>query len=272
MKAVLHCAIVVALLMCTSGCSMLVTLLGRPKAETIRPRISAMDLEGVGLTFDVEVRNRCWFPLRAAFARYGLDIEGQEFARSEAPLDVALPARGVGTVALSVRLAYDNLRRAYQSLRSAREVPYTLRGSLAFSVLGQTVELPLSYSDKFPVMRSPKFSDVSVRITEASLARARIVVEATVTNPNTFEMDIRGLGYILRLGDVQLGGLTASTDGKIPPGKTGRVSLTGELSAAQAALQVVRDGRIGKPSLTPTGSIATRFGTIILDPCKEGPP
>jgi LEA14-like dessication related protein len=110
---------------------------------------------------------------------------------------------------------------------------------------------------------------VRFRVSEASLVRAKLTIEATVTNPNTFEIDIQGLGYDFKAGEVHLGGLKASTSAAIAPGGTGQLTVVGEVSAARTALQLLAGSRLDKPTLVPTGTIKTPHGTVKLDRVEE---
>jgi LEA14-like dessication related protein len=107
---------------------------------------------------------------------------------------------------------------------------------------------------------------VRVRLSEVSLRRASLAVEAEVANPNVFPIDIRGLGFVLKAGDDQLGGLTASTAEPIPAGGTGRLTLKGEVSASAVLLRIVRGESLRRATLCPSGSIMTPHGPVTLEP------
>ena len=264
MKATRGLLALAALVAVVPGCAALTEVIGKPKLRAVRLKITGIDLQGVGLSFDVDVENPYFVPIRAPLVRYGLDIAGAEFLRSEAPLKVDLPADNIGTLTVPVHLSYSKLWSAYRSLKGAREVDYTLRGALGLRVLGQSFDLPLSHSGKFPVLRVPRFSDVRFHLSDVSLRKAKITVDALVTNPNVFEIGIDGLGYVLKVGDVQLGGLSAATAGTIGSDQSGRLTLTGEVSAVGALLQLLKGGRAGKASLVPSGSIKTPYGAARL--------
>jgi LEA14-like dessication related protein len=157
-----------------AGCNTLSTssLLGRvtkPSIESISPRITGLDFLGVDLAFDVDVLNPYEVPIKSPRFKYGLDVEGANFLSSQATANLDLPAKGVGTVVLPVRLQYLDLVQAYSSLKDAAEVPYTLHGALLFSPLGETVELPIRKSGTFPILRIPAISNVVVAPPEVSL-------------------------------------------------------------------------------------------------------
>lgn len=116
-----------------AGCNTLSTssLLGKvskPSIESISPRITGLDFLGVDLAFDVAVSNPYDVPIKSPRFKYGLDVEGASFLDSQTTANLDLPAKGVGTVVLPVRLQYLDLLQAYSGLKDAAEVPYTLHG------------------------------------------------------------------------------------------------------------------------------------------------
>jgi LEA14-like dessication related protein len=247
----------------TLGCATL-PLTERPEIQAVRPRISGIDFQGVNMAFDVDVRNPYPIPLRTPRFRYGIDVEGSRFFDSEAASGIDLPASGVGTATLPVRMSYADLWRTYGSLAGAPEADYTLRGALLIPVAGQSLELPLSHSGTFPILRPPAFSDVKVQLGDVSLTKAGVSVDAVMKNPNAFALGLEGLGYALKLGDAKLGGLSATTASTLAAGQTGRMTLSGDVSAASALFNMLMGGGKGGAEIVPSGSIQTPYGTVKL--------
>jgi hypothetical protein len=152
--------------------------------------------------------------------------------------------------------------RTYQGLADATEADYTLRGALILPVLGGSFEVPISHSGTVPILRPPTFSDIDVSLANVSLLKATIRADAAMKNPNAFALGIKNLGYALKLGGVELGGLTATTASTLEAGQTGRLSLSGEVSAASALISVITGGRISDAKIVPSGSIQTPYGTV----------
>ncbi len=269
MRRVARYGLCVLLALAPSGCGMALSLFGKPKVEEVQPHFESIDWDGVTVRFDLKVRNPYWFPLRLSLVKCAVDIEGREFVTADAPVNLSLPSRELGRVSAPVRLSYSSLWNTYHTLRSAQEVAYTLRGAVACSVLGHEFGVPVSKEGRFPVLRLPRIADVRFRVAEASLRKAVLAIEATVTNPNVFEVDLQGVGYTFKAGEVELGGLHASTAGTISPGGSGQVSLTAEVAVAGAALKLMRGGELGRPTLSPTGTIKTPYGTVKLDRAKQ---
>jgi hypothetical protein len=172
----------------------------------------------------------------------------------------------VGTVTLPVRLSYTDLFRTYQNLADAAEANYTLHGSIILPLLGRSFELPVSHRGTFPVLRPPTFSDINVDLAQVSFLKTKINVDTAMKNPNVFALGIEDLGYMLKLGDVEIGGLTATAANTLDAGETGRLFLTGELSAASAIVNMIKGGNIGGAQIFPSGSIQTPYGPVKMGP------
>lgn len=246
------------------GCSSLVELGGKPEVREVRPRIKEIGFRGLVVDFEVDIHNPYLIPIRTPLVSYGVQIQQHEFMTSEASATVGLPAETVETVHLPFQITYSSLRRVYHDLKDAKEVEYRLHGTVSFSVLGHEFLLPLGFSGTLPLMRPPQFKNVRFRLSDVSLSKARITIEAVVENPNVFELDIRELGYLFKVGTVKLAGLTASTVEKIPPSETGRLLLVGEVSAAKAILELARGRGLGKAALEPSGFLKTPYGRVRL--------
>ena len=78
--------------------------LQRPTVRDVHVRITGLDLQGASLAFDVNIDSPYPFAMHGPKFIYALDIEDRQFLKSEAPVDASLPAHGVGTATLPVRL------------------------------------------------------------------------------------------------------------------------------------------------------------------------
>ena len=262
MKRAVTSLAIVALVAQVMGCAGL-DVLKRPEVRAVRPRVTGIDLQGVALTFDVDVSNPYPIPIRAPEFRYGLDIEGTSFLTSQEHAKVDLPALTTGTVSLPIRLTYGDMWRTFRNTADAPEVGYTLHGAILGSALGQSFELPMKHTGTFPVLRAPTFSDVNIQLSDVSLQSAKIVADVAMKNPNVFALGLENLGYVLNIGDEQVGDLPASTVEKVGAGETGRLRLTGAVAASDALSRIVRSG-IGAAKLALSGSGDTPYGPAQL--------
>lgn len=252
------------LLFAAGGCSPRIWLM-RPKVKKVRPRVSRIGWSGVDLEFRLHVWNPNFLKLRTPRFVGGLDIEDIGFLTADVPVSYDLAARKTSTITVPAHISYAGLWKTYKKLRKASEGHYRLRGKLLFSVLGRQLSVPVWHRGKFPILRMPKFTALRMGFSRLSLTRLKVTVEVEVVNPNVFGVDIKDLGYALQLGDTRIGGLTASTDGTIGPGKAGRVTLTGQMSATRAALGLMRGASIRDARLVPTGFLQTDYGKVKLE-------
>ena len=236
----------------------------RPEIRAVRPLVTGIDLQGVDLTFEVDIHNPYPLAIRAPRFDYGIDIEEREFLRSQAPVEIDVPAGRVGTARLPVRVEYLRVWQAYRSLADTAEVPYRLRGTVPITALGQTYELPLAHEGKLPTFRLPQIELEDIDFSEVSVSSARAMVKAKVRNPNAFALGARGLGYALLLGDTPVGSLTAATPGTIQAGGTGELRLSGEVTGRSVLARVLQGGGWRDARIAPTGTVETPFGPVRL--------
>ncbi len=239
--------------------------LQRPEIRAVRQRVQGLDLQGVNLVFDVDIHNPYPMALRVPRFDYAIDIQGTEFVKSQAPVEIDLPAGQTGTAQLPARFEYVQLWRTYRALADAAEIKYRLRGAIPITVLGQTYELPVAHEGKFPVLRLPKIELGKVNFSEVSLSKATATVTGRIHNPNAFALGVKDLGYALMLGDAPVGVLSASTLESIPAGQTGELRLNGDITARSALARILQGGDFGDARVAPIGKIETPVGPVSVE-------
>lgn len=255
------CLVLLAGSMLNMGCS----LIAKPEVRDVRARIDKIDLRGISLVFDVDIYNPYTFAIRSPQFRYGLDIADREFIQSNQATAVDLPARDVGTLVMPAQVNYLGLWQAYQGLASAQEVDYRLHGTVLVEAMGQSFELPVSYASSFPVFRIPSFSVPTVRFDGVSLSSATVVLETNVSNPNVFRLGLDKLNFDVRIGEVQVANIRPTLPDGLAAGGASQLTLTGQITAAKALMQLVAGKSLGQPSLQCTGSVETPYGLIPLE-------
>jgi LEA14-like dessication related protein len=243
------------------GCSSM----QRPEIRGVRPHITGIDLQGVNLAFDVDIHNPYPIAMRTPRFLYGIDIEGSEFIKSQAPVAIDVPAGQIGTAKLPARLEYAQLWSTYRSLASAKEVRYHLHGTVPVSVLGQTHDLALAHDGVFPVLRLPTIDVDDVDFSDVSLSKAKTTVAATLRNPNAFALGAKDLGYALIVDEIPVGRVSANTLESIPAGGTGRLQLNGEITARSLLTRILQGGGFSNAKVSANGTLETPFGPEKLE-------
>jgi len=246
-----------------AGCAGLLSRLG-PKVEGVRPRITGIDFEGVNLNFDVSVRNPYPVAIRTPSTKYRMLVQDCEIASSQTTAKMSLPAAGVGSAAIPLRVTYGDLIRAARGLAGANEAPYRFEGAFLLNAMGKTVEVPFQHTGKVPLLRLPKLAIAKVHPADISLRGAKLKIDAAIANPNVFGVDFSKLGYQLTMGGVPIGQLQISSIGKVKAGGKGRVALNAQLSTVQAGYRLLSAGKLWPVQLAASGSIATPYGEVRL--------
>jgi|GEM_PF-782860 len=256
----------VAMLAVLPGCSLFFDVAGRPEVKDARTHVEKIDLHGVTLRLDVDISNPYRVALKSPRLRYGLDVEGAEFITADEITGIDIPARGVGTVTLPIRIEYANLLAAYKRLAGKSEFTYRAHGDLLLlATPAGDIELPVSKTGTASVLRVPDFSNVRVEFADVTMSGATVVVEAEVENTNSFDITTRDYGCRLTLGDTPVGIVTATTAGTIPAGETGRVTMKGRVSAAGVVFQLLCGKSPGPPHLKPCGLFETPYGNVNIE-------
>jgi len=246
------------------GCSRVLDFFGKPEVRTVGVKVVGLSTEGVALALDLGVYNPYFVPLKSPRVSYSIEVRGREVLASEQPTGVDLPARGTGMLAVPVFLSYRTVWQTYHELKDAQEVAYRLRARVMLSAFGRRVVVPVSYCGKVPVFHVPKVVGLRLRVADASLAGARVIVEAELLNRNAFPLDVSGLGYALHLGDAEVAGLRASTPAEIPPGRRGKLTLVANVRTSKVVARLLAGRGFGKARLRLLGRLKTPYGLIRL--------
>ena len=261
----------ISCLLCTFCCSLILTgcvgskisdNLKPPVLESLSPRITSIDFGGVNLEFHARIRNTLPVAIQTPRFRYAIAIEDRDLAKGTHASGIDLPASGVGTATLPVRLSYADILAIAASLKNQNEAAYRLTGALLIPALGREFELPLSHDGTVPILKTPHFDDFRIESPEISGTKAKFTILAKIENPNGFALGIDQMGYSVRIGEISLGTLGASTTSRIAAGGNSTLRLEGQVSLLSAAFQILTGGRVGDVKIAPTGTIDTPWGRV----------
>ena len=259
----MHCLTAISVALLAQGCSVLQSM-AKPEVKRVVPKINGISMDGLDMQFDLDVSNPYPIPLSSDGLRYRLAVGGTELLNSKTTDPINVPAGQTSNVSLPVRISYEKLMSVAKGLRGASEAPYELGASADFVVLGQPLSLPIKHQGKLPILRPPTFADPKVNISRQGLTQVKLAVDANMHNPNAFDLGLEELGYDVKIGELSLGNIQATTDGKVGAGKTSRIRLSGEVSGASALRQLLGGKSLGKAHISPTGTLVTPYGPVRL--------
>lgn len=247
----------------TVGCGMV----ERPSARVTGVSLDSIDLESVTLQFAVDVTNPYPAALPLANLDYTLASKGTTFLDGNAPLQGSVPAGSTKTVTLPARVTYRSLLAALSGAGPGQVVPYKAAMGLSVDapVLG-SMRLPLSKSGQMPIPAAPGVKLRDVRWNELSLSRADGVVELSVTNRNTFAVNLQALKYALSVGGTEVADSRVSKAMRFDPDQTRTLEIPVSFAPSKlglGALRVLR-GSGTLYSLDGSADFGTRFGPVSL--------
>ncbi|MFP4433869.1 MAG: LEA type 2 family protein [Phycisphaerae bacterium] len=251
------------LAVCVVGCGMIES----PSARVTGVSLDSIDLESVTLQFAVDVTNPYPAALPLANLDYTLASKGATFLDGNAPLQGSVPAGSTKSVTLPARVTYRSLLATLSGVRPGQVMPYEAAMGLSVDapVLG-AMRLPLSKSGQIPVPAAPGVTLRDVQWEELSLSRAVGVVTLSVTNRNTFPVDLKGMTYALTVGGTEVADSRVSKPVRFDPGQTRTVEIPVAFATSKlglGALSVLRGSKT-LYGLDGSADFDTRFGPLSL--------
>ena len=120
-----------------AACAATADLISTPEVRLTDVEVTSLDFSGQTFRLGFDVSNPNPFPLPIRQIRYGVKLDGQQFAAGETTSNFTVPANGDGEFAISVDL--DLLKSAPQLLYTVHDgvrgaIPYALEGSLGVDI------------------------------------------------------------------------------------------------------------------------------------------
>ncbi|HFC53941.1 MAG TPA: hypothetical protein ENJ43_05865 [Gammaproteobacteria bacterium] len=160
--------------------------------------ISSLSLDGMTLQLALDVDNPNPLPLSLAGFDYALKLDGKQLLAGEQRDRVEIKARGSSRIRIPISLRFADLSRLLSGGLAGENLRYELQTAalVDLPVVG-VKRFPASRKGEFPVPRPPTVSLTGIDIQQIGLTGARLVIGATLENPNGFGMEIGSLAYDL---------------------------------------------------------------------------
>ena len=180
------------------------TNISKPSVSVVDMKITGMTLQDIELTADVEVENPNSVGVDLSSYSYSLDINESNFVSGSEQRGLNIGAKNSSVVQVPVTLTFSELLQTFQSVRDQDESDYKFAASFGFDlpILG-TVEVPVEYSGKIPVVKQPSISLANFSIESISMTGADLLVELDVQNPNAFQLMVDDLNFDLEVNGLR---------------------------------------------------------------------
>jgi hypothetical protein len=234
------------------------------RVREVRVRVTDIDFDRVKVAVELDVRNSGGQDLPAPDYALAFDVEGQVVAKASGEASHRLPAGQTTPLHLPAEISYRHLYRAVRYLASAPAAPYRLTGTLQFPRAGTA---HFRSRGTLPILRAPQFTDIQLTAPEQVSPQMGLTFLTRLTNPNAFEIGLRGLRYDLHLGDDQVGGLVPESSPVLGPGQSEWIRFRVQLTALPALVKTgfnYKDLLKQKRRIVVQGTLQTPYGTVPL--------
>ncbi|MFW5689007.1 MAG: LEA type 2 family protein [bacterium] len=185
--------------MALGGCESLRELglsVERPTARVESVSLSDVTFSDLEVLTDISVENPNAVGVTLAGFSYVLDVEGSRFLSGDQREGLRIEPFGGSSVLLPLRIEYENVLAAYESVREQDEARFAINVDLQFElpVLG-AITLPLRHEGTFPVVRPPVVRVAQLTLDSIRIDGARMSLTLELDNPNGFDLAFSDLSF-----------------------------------------------------------------------------
>ena len=172
-----------------------------PEVDFVGAKLTGLSFDAADLLFDIKIRNPNSVGLKMAGFDYDFLINDNSFLKGDKRDTLRIAAVGDSVVQIPLSLSYVSIYQAFQSLRNQDVSNYQIKVGFSFElpVLG-VVNIPVSKSGEFPLLKLPKVKLGALKLKNLSLTGADLLLSVQLENPNAFSMLLKGLQYQFEVG------------------------------------------------------------------------
>jgi LEA14-like dessication related protein len=271
-SAVLPFAVAIAA-MFAAGCSQFGSFIEKPSVGVKGVKIENIDLKGLTLLFDLEVKN----PYRAALplvgVAYRLESDGRSLVQGDAPMEGSVPAHGSRIIGVPAKIRFADVLKIAQNIHPGSVIPYDATLELAAQVPhSEPVKFPIHKKGEFPIPAIPKVELRNIRWDNLSLREVAGTVNFYLENTNDFPVDIKGLHYALSLGGSEVGNVGLMSGAKLGKGEGAELAMPVRFSTLDlgAAFLNILQGEKAAYAIDGAMDVGTPFGKIRMPFARNG--
>jgi len=239
-----------------AGCAALQEQFKEPTIAVQDLQVRSVSLADMQLDFILGIDNPNPIAMGVSGLSYRLELEDRPLFEGTTAERVKVAANGSSRITLPFTLSYEDVLGGLDALASKKSLPYTLSGKVDLGLFS----LPYSRSGELSLPSLPEVKISRLRVDSFDLGGVSMRLGLTVSNGNTFPLNLSGLSGDIKLGGVSL--LEGKSIGKLAIGakqqdevelgvKLGYLALGSVVDALRRADKVPLsfDGAITVPAL-----------------------
>ncbi|HFE64632.1 MAG TPA: hypothetical protein ENK14_09505 [Caldithrix sp.] len=168
----------------------------KPTLSVERVKITSLNFESIGLTFDLKVFNPNKLAVTLAGFDYDFLLNNASFLKGSRDTVQTIKAKGESILQIPIRLGFRDLYRTFQELKAQDSTAYKLNCGLSFNlpILGKT-RIPVSKTGFLPLPKLLKIKVQSLKLNKLGFTGADLLLNLQLDNPNAFRVFLNKLNY-----------------------------------------------------------------------------
>jgi LEA14-like dessication related protein len=212
-----------------------------------------MGSAAMNLVWNLENPNRLGLSL--AEVDYTFFVEDKQVVAGRPRGGLQIPANGARELVFPAEFKFQELAPALQAFLTRDVANWRAEGSIGVDTPIGILRLPLRRSGQFEVPKIPQVSLATPRITELTLAGARLELPFTVKNRNSYPLPFGGLSGALDIAGARVGNISSGQLGLLEGGRTGNLTVPPTVNFASAGVAVANALRQGSGQVALSGQL-----------------
>jgi len=192
-----------------SGCgnlknSMLSDAVKKPDVSIDSIGVSGITANSIGLNLTMKVRNPNAYALALAGYDYDVKFNGMPLVNGATDQGFRIPAGETGNISIPLTLAFNDVRKIYDSMGESNTVDYSADVDLRLDApILNLFRINSKKEGSVTIPRLPKVSFGNIKVKNFSFTDIDMTLDMAVDNPNEFAMTLKDLVYDISVGGRQ---------------------------------------------------------------------
>ena len=176
----------------------------KPEVSIESISISGFSPGSIGLDLTMNVRNPNAYALALAGYDYDVRFNGMPLVNGSTDQGFRIPAGETGKIRIPLTLAFDDVRRIYDSMGTSNTVDYSADVDLRLDApILNLFNINSQKQGAITIPRLPKVSFGNIQVKRFSFTDIDMTLEMAIENPNEFAMTLKDLVYNLSVSGRQ---------------------------------------------------------------------
>ncbi|MCG8606123.1 LEA type 2 family protein [bacterium] len=224
---------------CSSVQEMVKSGIQKPSVEFVGAKMTGLSFADVDLLFDLKVTNPNVVGITLAGFDYDFLINSRSFVQGNQEEGLSIASKGESTVQIPVSLQFAEIYKTFSNFGDKDSATYEIKTGFSFElpILG-TQRIPVSKSGSLPLLKLPRLSVESLKISSLGLTGVDLELNLKLDNPNAFSFNLDAIKYEFDVNNSQWLNGTSSETSRIGAEDAGNLRIPISLNFLQIGRSV----------------------------------